>query len=763
VSRAGAGASRGHDRAQVRSASGRLPRLERLGRSVARHRWLVLATWIVAAVVVVMGAQASGGRPVDVFSIPGAQSQHALDLLKQRFPTAAGDTATVVFTTEHGTLRTPSAQAAIAATAKNLQALPRATSVVAPEGPLAAALVSKDGTIAFARVQYDTSAQTLGTGAFHRLVAAAQPARAAGLGVQFGGPVVDYGNQSAHGNGDAIGLLVAIVILLLAFGSVIAMGLPIGTALFGLAVGLSLITVLASVTQVGTVAPEMGTMIGLGVGIDYSLFVVTRYREALATGLTVEAAIGRALATAGQAVLFAGSTVVIALCGLQLSGIPYVAVLGFTAAIVVAVMIVAALTLLPALMAVAGRGIDRLRVPGLRSSIPQEGTTAHAHGFARWARFVARHPWPLAIACLALLLTLAYPVTQMRLGQTDDGSAPASSTQRKAYDLLAQGFGPGANGPLLLAVALPTPGDTTPIPAITRAVTGQPGVAAVSPAQVSPDHTTAVISVEPTTRPDSAATSALVNRLRRDVLPPVIASTKARVFVGGETAAYIDLGDRISSRLPWFILAVVGLSFLLLMAAFRSLVIPLTAAVMNLLSIGAAYGVVVAVFQFGWGKELLGLHTTVPIVSFVPMMMFAILFGLSMDYQVFLLTRVREEYEATGQTREAVVGGLATTARVITSAALIMISVFLSFVATPAVVVQMFGVGLAVAVLVDASVVRMVLVPATMELLGAANWWLPRSLDRILPRISLEGGGTGTTRDTPDVPAPESPEPVGVA
>jgi RND superfamily putative drug exporter len=280
---------------------------------------------------------------------------------------------------------------------------------------------------------------------------------------------------------------------------------------------------------------------------------------------------------------------------------------------------------------------------------------------------------------------------------------------------------------------------------------------------VSPDHTTAVITVEPTTRPDSAATAALVTRLRRDVLPPVIAATKAPVFVGGVTAAYIDLGDRIASRLPWFILAVVGLSFLLLMAAFRSLVIPLTAAVMNLLSIGAAYGVVVAVFQFGWGKELLGLHTTVPIVSFVPMMMFAILFGLSMDYQVFLLTRVREEYEATGQTREAVVGGLATTARVITSAALIMISVFLSFVATPAVVVQMFGVGLAVAVLVDASVVRMVLVPATMELLGAANWWLPRSLDRILPRISLEGGGaTGTTATTRDVPAPKAPEPAGV-
>jgi len=728
-------------------------RLDRLGRAAARRHWFVIAAWLLAAVVVVVAASASDGRPVDVYSIPGAESQHALDLLRERFPAQAGDSATVVFATETGTVRAAAPSAGIAATVAKLQKLPHVSSVVAPEGPLAAALVSKDGRIAFARVQYDRSAEQLGTVAFRDLQAATAPARAAGLDVQLGGTVVDYGNQSAHGNGDAIGLLVAIVILLFAFGSVIAMGLPIGTALFGLAIGLSLITLLASVTDVGTVAPEMGTMIGLGVGIDYSLFVVTRYRESLATGLDVDAAVGRAIATAGQAVLFAGTTVVLAICGLQLSGIPYVAVLGYTAAIVVAVMIAAALTLLPALLGLVGRGIDRLRVPGIRSSIPREGTGSHAHGFARWAQFVARHPWPLAGVSLAVLLTLAYPVTQMRLGQTDDGSAPASSTQRKAYDLLADGFGPGVNGPLVLAIALPRPGDTTPANAVVDAVKGVPGVAAVAPPQISPDHDAAVVTVEPSSRPDSAATASLVSTLRHDVLPPVVAKTGAKVYVGGVTAAYVDLGDRIAARLPWFILAVVGLSFLLLMAAFRSVVIPLTAGVMNLLSIGAAYGVVVAVFQFGWGKELLGLHSTVPIVSFVPMMMFAILFGLSMDYQVFLLTRIREEYERTGQTRAAVVSGLATTARVITSAALIMISVFLSFVATPAVVVQMFGVGLAVAVLVDASIVRMVLVPAAMELLGRANWWLPSWLDRVLPRIALEGG---------EGPRPATPEPVPV-
>ena len=720
--------------------------LDRLGRAAARRKWITIAAWLTAAVAVAVVAVAAGGKTVDVFSIPGAQSQQATDLLNRRFPSRAGDTAAVVFAAQPGTtLRDPPLAAAVAATQTRLGALAHVTQVAGPATPgVGGAFVSHDATVGYANVQYNTKATELPAGAFRQLEASTGPARQAGLRVAYGGAVADAFNQQTTDSADAIGILVAVVILLVAFGSVIAMSIPIGTALFGLVVGLSLIFALAAVTDIGTVAPTLATMIGLGVGIDYSLFILTRHRQNLAGGMPVIDSIGLANGTAGQAVLFAGGTVVIAICGLALAGIPYVTWLGFTSAMVVLVMITAALTLIPALLAVAGTHLNRVRTPRLRRSArgPDHHalTGAQSHGWERWARFMSRHRWPAVFASLTILLVLAAPVFGMRLGQVDDSSAPRSTTQRQAYDLISQGFGKGANGPLVLAVSFPKPGATAAATAVDTAVARVPGVAAVAPPQLSPSRDAAVVVVVPSSAPQSAATETLVDHLRTSVLPPAVKGTGAAVYVGGITAAYIDLGQRIQDRLPLFIGAVVALSFLLLMMVFRSVLVPLKAAVMNLLSIGASFGVIVAVFQWGWLKNVVGVSETTPIVAYVPMMMFAILFGLSMDYEVFLLSRIREDYQETGDNLGSVINGLSVTARVITSAALIMISVFLGFVVSPEPTVKMFGLGLAVAVFIDATVVRLVLVPATMELLGDTNWWLPGWLDRILPRIEIEEG-----------------------
>jgi putative drug exporter of the RND superfamily len=731
--------------------------LDRLGRRAVRRRWWFIGTWIVAAVAIVALAGALDGQFSDNFRIPDAQSQEALDLLEQDFPEAAGDNALVVFQTPEG-ITGSSIEPAIAASVAALGKIPGVTSVTNPYGPAGPAFISKSGDIAVVTVQFDTKAQDLQKDVFTQIEAATDPATQAGVEVAYGGAVTDYADQPPSGNADLIGLLAAVVILLFAFGSVVAMGLPILTALFGLGVGISLVHIVASFTDIGTVAPVLATMIGLGVGIDYSLFIVTRYRENLATGVDVETAVGRSVATAGSAVLFAGTTVVIAICGLVVSGIPYVARLGYMAGLVVAVMMLAALTLLPAIIGAVGHGIDRWKVPSLihhpdravregRDPEPPKGSV-----WERWATLVARHAWPFAILAVIILLVIAWPVLSMRLGESDDGNLPSSTTQRQAYDLVAEGFGPGTNGPLLVVVQLPSPGDDAVLTGISSAMQKTPGVQAVLPAQMSPNGAVAQIGVLPTTAPDSAQTADLVGTLRSSVLPAAVGTTGAQAYVGGVTAAFIDIGDRISSRLPYFIGAVVLLSFLLLMLVFHSILVPLTAAIMNLLSVAAAYGATVAVFQWGWAKGLVGLESTVPIVPFVPMMMFAVLFGLSMDYQVFLLTRVREEYVRTGDTRQGVVQGLARTARVITSAALIMIFVFGAFVLNPTPEVKMFGLGLAFAVLVDATIVRMLLVPSIMEILGDANWWFPKWLG-FLPRIDIEGGEQeAAAPDTPDTP-----------
>lgn len=742
--------------------------LERLGRRAARHRWWFIGAWLVMAVVVIGFAIGLDAKLSDNFRIPDAQSQQALDLLEQDFPTQAGDNALVAFQATDD-IKSPTVQPAIAASVAALGKLPGVTSVTDPFGPLGGAAISKNGQIAVVTVQFDTKAQNIEKSVFGQIEAATAPAVKAGAKVAYGGAVIDYLDQPPSGNADLIGLLAAVVILLFAFGSVVAMGLPILTALLGLGVGLSLIQIIASFTEVGTVAPVLATMIGLGVGIDYSLFIVTRYRENRALNVGLEAAVGRSVATAGSAVLFAGSTVVIAICGLAISGIPYVAKLGYMSGVVVAVMMLAALTLLPAIIAVVGNGIDRWKVPSLihhpdRAALARPAAAGgdpispRASVWERWATLVAKHAWPFAITGTIILLVIAWPVLSMRLGESDDGNLPTSATQRQAYDLVAEGFGPGTNGPLLVVVSLPSPGDDAVLADVASALGKTPGVKAVLPPQVSPNQAIAQIVVLPTTAPDSAETADLVGTLRSSVLPQAIGTSGAHAYVGGVTAAFIDIGNRISDRLPYFIGAVVLLSFFLLMLVFHSILVPLTAAVMNLLSVAAAYGATVAVFQWGWMKGLIGLQATVPIVAFVPMMMFAVLFGLSMDYQVFLLTRVREEYDKTGDTRLGVVRGLARTARVITSAALIMIFVFGAFVLNFSPEIKMFGLGLAFAVFVDATIVRMMLVPSIMEILGDANWWFPKWLS-FLPRLDIEGDG-GVTSEPEPTPAPER-EPVG--
>jgi RND superfamily putative drug exporter len=704
--------------------------LHRLGRWCVEHRKRVLLLWLGALLVLGVVAGQAGGEFSDDFRVPGVESQEARDLLEQRFPEASGGSAQLVFHADEGGVLDGDRAAAVDAVMTDVAALPHVEGVTDPTTQ-----PSPDGTTLLSLVQYDVEFTELSATDLDALLEAGQAAEDAGVQVEVGGELPQYAEQPQQGAAELIGLLAAVVILLVAFGSILAMGLPIGVALFGLGISAMLLSLVAAVTDVPTNTPILASMIGIGVGIDYALFVVTRHREHLHEGMTVTESAARAIATAGQAVIIAGGTVVIAILGLGISGIPIVTLMGLGAALVVAVMVLATITLLPALLGFAGHRIDRFRL----------FRTHHDHVekvsiWSRWGTAVARHPWPYLVGSLTLLITLALPLTAIRFGQTDSGTAPPETTQRQAYDIVADAYGPGVNGPLLLAIES---GDQAVVDDVVQAVTGQEGVLVVAPPQISPEGDAAIVPVIPTTGPQEEGTSQLIHHLRSDVLPTI----DTPVHVGGLTATFVDMSDLVASRLPWFIGAVVGLSFLLLMVVFRSVLVPAKAALMNLLSIGAAYGVIVAVFQWGWGKDIVGLEETVPIVAFVPMMMFAILFGLSMDYEVFLLSRVREEYQRTGDNTASVIAGIASTARVITSAALIMISVFLGFVLGEDPLIKMMGLGLATAIFVDATVVRVVLVPATMRLMGDANWWLPGWLDRILPHIDVEGG-TG-------LPAPE--------
>ncbi len=730
--------------------------LFRLGRLTARHPFPTLGVWLLIAVAVFSLEASFGGEVANDFRVPGVEAQQARDLLKDRFPTQAGASGQVVFHITDGRVNEPTVRAEIASSLERLRTGEHVTLVTDPFDP-SGPTVSDDGRTAFTSVQYDK--QTLERAEYDQVVGAVEPTRASGIQAEISGSIAMAANEVEGREG--IGLVVAVIVLLVAFGSVIAMGIPIGTAILGLAIGLGGIGTLAGFISVPDVSPMLAAMIGLGVGIDYALFVVTRHRQHLHDGMTVADAAGRANATAGQSVLFAGTTVIIALVGLILADIPAITTMGAAVAIVVLVAMAMAVTMLPAFLGMAGTRIDRVSVRRRQSrSTTSEGPTVSG----RWASRVGHRPWPYAIASLAALAALAVPVASLRIGWADDGNAAASTTQRKSYDLLTDAFGKGFNGPLTIVVESersrpswrarlsPTTGNGGVIAAMEKvrtALATDPGIASVSPPRLSDARDTAVVLATPTSSPQDQATSDLVNRLREEVLPRSLAGTGASGMITGQTAFFEDISQKLSDRLPIFIGAVVALSFLLLTVVFRSILVPLKAAVMNLLSIGAAYGVIVAVFQWGWGNGLVGLEDTIPINPFVPLIMFAILFGLSMDYEVFLLSRIREEYVRSGDSHGSVVRGLASTARVITSAALIMISIFLAFVTSSDVMVKMFGVGLATAVFLDATLVRMVLVPSTMSLLGRANWWLPSWLDRVLPRLDFEGDNGSARPDSP--------------
>ncbi len=745
--------------------------LDRLGRRAARLHWLVVVLWVVAIAGVFVASKAADGAYNDSFTIPGAQSQEAADLLERDFPELSGVTASVVFESTSGTLTSGENKRAvdrtIANTAKLDGVVGTPTLTLAPSGEF-------ENEIGFARVQYSGQIQDLPKDAFTQLERAAAPAaRAPNLEVSFGGELVDFDNPPPAGNADEIGLFFAVVILVFALGSVLAMGLPVSTALLGLGLGIGSLSLLSAFTDIGTVAPTLGTMIGLGVGIDYSLFVLMRHRNNLADGMEMHASIGRAVATAGQAVLLAGTTVIIALCGLFLSGIPYVGRLGFSAALVVLVMMIAALTLLPALMGLVGRGVVRWHIPGIGPK-PQRTTTDHGlgatevHGRTRYAKLVVRRPWLFAVPILLVLATLAIPARDIRLGETDDGSAPRSSTQRVAYDTLAKGFGPGFNGPLLVAIQLPGRDGRAIAGDVSSALSSKDGITQTLPPEFSdparPNRSKAAVVVAfPATSPDSKSTEHLIATLRDTTLPEALHGTGAQAYVGGLTAEFIDLGHKIQDGLPVFIVFVMGLSLLLMLVVFRSVLAGATASLLNLLSVAAAYGVITAVFQQNIGASIIGVDQSMPIVSFVPLMLFAILFGLSMDYQVFFLSGVREEYSRSADSRRAVIFGLAGSARVITSAALIMFTVFASFIVNPTPVVKMFGLGLAIAVLFDAVIV-LGLMPALMTVYGRAGWWIPRWLDRVLPRLEIDSRSrrspslAGDPRGGTDVAGDDVPE-----
>jgi putative drug exporter of the RND superfamily len=697
--------------------------LSRIARAASTHWKRSLAISI--GLLVALGAltAAAGGGFSDDLRTPGTDSQAAIDLLDARFPAQAGDSATVVFAVEDGTLRGGGNAAAVSRTVAAIERQPHVSSVAPPE-------ISPDGRTAFATVRYDERAADLGREAGERLEEAGASAERSGVDFAMRGEVVDQAQQQSAPIGELIGIAVAVLVLTLVFRSFVAMTITLVAAGLSLAAGLLLLTLAGSATTMPTVAPTLGVMLGLGAGIDYALLIVGRYREQLAAGDSPPDAAARAGATAGVTVLAAGAIVVVAISGLLATGIPFVGRMGLGSAIVVATVAVGAVTLLPVLMGAAARR--------LKPADAAPATQIRALG--RLDQRLTRRPWAGVLVGGALLLALAAPALDMRLGQPDDGNDAAGSTTRVAYDRLADGFGPGFNGPLQLAVELPRSGDERALlERVESAASGTDGVASVAPAVLSPGRDAAVINVIPTTSPQDSRTSELVERLRESTLPDALRGTGAVAHVGGATAVFDDLAGKIADRLPIFVAAVVGLSILLLMAVFRSVLVPLVSAGFNILSIGAAYGVVTAVFQWGWGSGLLGVDGSVPVVSFVPLLMFALLFGLSMDYNVFLLSRVREEYLKGASARDSILIGLARVARMILAAGAIMSAVFLGFVTDDEVIVKMFGLGLAAAIVVDVLVVRMILAPAALMLLGERAWWFPRWLDRIVPRVSLEG------------------------
>jgi len=736
-----------------------------LARFCARHRFWILTVWLVVAVALVGASHRLGDNTNDNLTLPGTGSQHATDALSKSFPDQANGTSPIVLHVSTGKLTDSKYAGAVNQAAADVAKAPDVASVVNPLTSQGASALSKDQATGYLSVTLSVNPGQLTEDDAQAIInAAAKPAQAAGIQVETGGQLGAKVSTPSTETSELIGIIAAMVILTLTFGTVVAMLLPIVTAILALASTLSVITILSHAITVSTVAPTLATMIGLGVGIDYALFIVTRHFRGLGDGLDLQESIARAVATSGGAVVFAGSTVTIALVSLAVANIPLVTTMGLMAAIAVIVAVLAALTLLPAMLSITGPHINSLRVRG-RQPERRDPARPHKGLWARWAGGVARHPVIAMVAALAILIPLAVPLLSLSLGQKDVAALSTSTTERRAYDLISQNFGPGVNGPLIIAVSLGSPAQastsssssssagsdprtTDPrLQTLQKDVSATHGVAAVTPIQIDPAGTTAYFNAIATTGPADQATADLVSTLRSSVIPAADKGTNMTAYIGGTTAGYADLASVIASKLLLQILVVIALSFVLLLLAFRTVVVPVQAAVMNLLSIGAAYGVLTALFQWGWLHGLIGLDGAVPVVSYVPLFMFAVLFGLSMDYEVFLVSQIKEHVDQGQDYTRSVISGLVTSAVVITAAASIMVFVFGGFVLNGDPTVKQFGIGLAVAVILDATIVRCLLVPARMVMLGKHAWYLPRWLGRILPRISIEGTEYFQARD----------------
>jgi putative drug exporter of the RND superfamily len=805
-----------------------------LGRLCVRHRYRVLAVWLVVVIALAVVARSIGEQTSDNLVLPGTDSQHATDTLSAQFPKQANGTNPITLQAPKGAKLTDAKyQDAVKQVTSAYEKDPAVQKTVGPYSSSGAGQLTKDKTIGYIALSLKESPSELSAEEAQEIIDVADPAKAAGVKVAAGGYLGQKVSKPSSHVSEVVGIVAAIVILLLTFGSVVAMGLPIGVAIAGLVAGLSIVTVLGQVVQVPTTAPALATMIGLGVGIDYGLFVVSRHREQLQAGMEVHESIARTTATSGGAVVFAGGTVIVALLALALSGIPLVTTLGYTSAIIVLIAVAAAVSLLPAILAMLGPRVNALPLPGLKLHHDER-----PHGWQRWARLVADRPWPALVAGVVILAVLAIPLRLLHLGQTNVGALPTDTQSRQAYDRMTAGFGPGSNGPMLIAVDLTkkATNDQKQLDDLNKQQSDQkaqqqqqaqkqtdqltqqleaqgvppqqaqaqaeqqvqaqqqqdaakqsdqsaqaaqqktflestasdprlqqlrtdlqktPGVKSVTQPLVNGSGSAAVYTLNATTAPSDRKTEDLVTHLRDDVIPKDTDGQGMSASIGGTTAGYIDLAEQIANKLPLVIAIVLLLSFVLLTLAFRSVLVPLKAVTMNLLSIGAAFGIVTYAFGHHWSATFVGLEGTVPIVSFVPLMMFAILFGLSMDYEVFLMTHVRERWQATGDAHQAVIDGLAGTARVITSAALIMVSVFCAFLINGDPNIKQFGLGMAAAVAVDATVVRCLLVPAIMSLVGRAGWWMPDWMHSHLPKLSIEGEEYFAERDAAAAAAAE--------
>jgi RND superfamily putative drug exporter len=714
---------------------------------ITGHRKTVLFSWIAALIIIGVVSSSVGADFSEEFKLPASDSKEAFDLLETKFPAQSGETSQIVYKADSG-VESPPVKKTMEGVFRQVEKFPHVSEVASPYEKGGAAAVSDDGKIAYATIQFDVANTKLDKEKTREIIKLAQGAAGNGLEVQLGGNPVQEAEQEEGDSSFGIGLLAAIVVLLITFGSVVAMGLPVITALFALGVGISLVTLGTHVFNTANFAPVLAAMIGLGVGIDYALFILTRFRNGLDEGLEPQQAAIKSVDTAGRAVLFAGITVIISLMGMFLLGLNFLYGVAMAAALAVLFTMIAALTLLPALLTMVGRRVDRLRLPGFRK---KRSTSLDEHStWFRWSREIQRRPWLSAILSGGLLLLLCVPTLSLRLGTNDAGTEPPDKTTRKAYDLLAEGFGPGFNGPYVMVAALPKQGDDAGLVQLSKALEKEKGVAAVTSVTLNKAENTGVFQAYPTTSPQSVETTELLDHIRKDVIPPIEAKTGAQLHVGGVNAIFEDFGEAISEKLPLFIGVVVLLSALLLMIVFRSILVPLKAIVMNLLSIGAAFGIIVAVFQWGWGASIIGVDNTGPIISFFPIFLFAIVFGLSMDYEVFLMSRIHEEWEHRKDPTEAVTRGLALTGRVITAAAAIMITVFASFMLGEERIIKLFGLGLASAVLIDAVIIRSILVPAIMQLLGRRAWWFPDWLNGLVPRLSVE-----PPEDHQAVPEPE--------